>query len=96
MKEELFNQYTQKVMSTFGLSKEELFRKTKKRHIVDARQMLWYVCNRRPMRVIQIREYMSNNGYSTAHSVILHGINVMSEKIEDDQDYADIYSTLCT
>ena len=48
------------------------------------------------MRVIQIQEYMSNNGYSTAHSVILHGINVMSEKIEDDQDYADIYSTLCT
>ena len=96
MKEELFNQYTQKVMNTFGLSKEELFRKTKKRHIVDARQMLWYVCRQRPMRVVQIQEYMSNSGYNTAHSVILHGINVMSEKVEDDQDYAELYVKLCS
>ena len=35
MKEDIFNQYVDRVVSMFGITKEEFFCKTRKSHIVD-------------------------------------------------------------
>jgi chromosomal replication initiation ATPase DnaA len=87
MKKEIFYRYVERVCRTFGVTKEMLFTKTKKRKIVDARQMLYLLCRNRKMRVTDIQEYMGHNGYKINHSTIIHGANLMQNKAESDRDY---------
>jgi chromosomal replication initiation ATPase DnaA len=87
MKEDIFNQYVDRIVDIFNITKEELFSKSKKRHIVDARQMLYYLCHKRPMKYIIIQKYMMDNKYEIAHNSIINGIKVVEQRIEADRDY---------
>jgi chromosomal replication initiation ATPase DnaA len=87
MKQEVFNQYVDKVISLFNINKEEIFKKKKRRDIVDARQMLYYLCHKRPMQINYIQKFMRDSGYDVSHSSIIHGINNVSRKVLSDKDY---------
>lgn len=90
MKEDVFNQFVERVVDLFGIAKEELFLKSKKRNLVDARQLVYYLCSERPIQVMYIQKFMKNNGYSVSHSSIIHGISVMNKRVEEDKDYKAI------
>ena len=83
----IFNQYVEQVCDLFNIDEKSLFTKTKRRDIVDARQMLYYLCAKRPIRIVYIQEYMTDRGYPISHSSIIHGINVVKEKVRSDEDY---------
>ena len=42
------------------------------------------------MRITYIQQYMSDNGYDINHSSIIHGINQVQEKINEDKDYMGV------
>lgn len=90
MKSDVFNQYVDRVTELFGLNKEELFSKSKKREFVDARYLIYYLCSKRPMQITYIQKYMKENGYDIQHSSIIHGILSVEEKIKNDKDYVTI------
>jgi len=90
MKVQIFNKYVQEVNNLFGIESEKLFEKSKKRNVVDARHLLYYLCYNRPMRLRYIQDYMAENGYSVGHSSILHGIDQVNKKIEQDRDYKKV------
>ena len=94
MKANIFNEYSKAVCELFNIDKESLFTKTKRRDIVDARQMLYYLCHKRPMRVVYIQEYMTDNGYPIAHSSIIHGINVVKDRLTHDSDYVSVLTEM--
>lgn len=94
MKQDVFNQYADKIVGMFDITKEELFSKTKRREIVDARHFLYYLCHKRPMSITYIQKYMSSNGYDVHHSSIVHGINSVSSRMKDDIDYMQIAKEL--
>lgn len=94
MKANIFNQYVQEVCNLFAIDEVSLFTKTKRRDIVDARQMLYYLCYKRPMRVVYIQEYMAEKGYPINHSSIIHGINVVSNRLKSDGDYVSVVNQL--
>lgn len=94
MKANIFNQYVEQVCELFNIDKESLFTKNKRRDIVDARQMLYYLCHKRPMRVVYIQEYMTENGYPIAHSSIIHGINVVKDRLAHDTDYISVLNQM--
>ena len=90
MKEDIFNQYVERVINLFGITKKDFFLKSRKRNLVDARYLVYYLCSERPIQATYIRNFMDNNGYQTDHTLILHGIKVTREKIKEDQDYQSI------
>ena len=90
MKKEIYNQYKIEIVRMFRLKDGEILSKTKRRDIVDARNMLYYLCATRPMRVRDIQEYIKEYGYSIGHSSIVQGIKNMSDRIESDKDYVAI------
>lgn len=94
MKEDIFNQYTYKVLDLFSLTKRELFSKTKRRDVVDARHLLFYLCYNRPMTIRYIQNFMANNGYEIGHSTIIYGIEQVGEKVKSDPDYQSIMENL--
>lgn len=90
MKAKIFNQYATKVAKLFDISEEELFTKSKRRDIVDARQLLYYACHKRPMPIVYIQAYLIKRGYKIGHTSILHGIKAVDNRIANDSDYKDI------
>lgn len=90
MKQDVFNQYVERVCDLFGIERLSLFTKLKKRELSDARFLLYYLCARRGIKPCYIEKYMKDNGYDITHSTILHGVKVTSEKVREDKDYASI------
>ncbi len=94
MKAEIFNQYATKVANIYEIDEEAIFIKSKKRDIVDARFLLYYLCHKRPMRLVNIQRYMKERGYDIFHNNILHGIKTAKKRARRDKDYAKIIKAL--
>ena len=90
MKQDVFNQYVDRVIDLFGITKEVFFSKTKKREVVDARQLIYYLCAKRPMQITYIERYMNDAGYEIKHSSIIHGISAVEKRIAEDKDYVSV------
>jgi len=91
MKKPIFNRYADLISNLFGFpDNETIFEKTKKREIVDARQLLYYLCSQRKMSDSQIAVYLSFEGFDTPRQSVRHGINVFKERMSSDADYKKI------
>lgn len=87
MKQDVFNRYADRIASLFHISREDLFKKSKKTDLVDARHLLYYMCYNRQIKITSIEEYMALCGYTIKHSSIIHGIKAVEDKIKEDKDY---------
>ena len=90
MKKEIFNNYANAVAKQFHLELDHMFSKNRRRDIVDARQMLYYLCMERPIRVSYIQRFMADHGCDVYHSTILHGYKKAKELIDKDKDYQSV------
>ncbi len=94
MKGKIFNYYASQIAETFNIKESELFEKSKRREVVDARHMLYYACSKRPMRVVYIQNYMKEKGYDIGHSSILHGIEMAAKRNHEDRDYSRFVNSI--
>ncbi len=82
--------YANAIAEQFHLTLDQMFEKTKKRECVDARQILYYLCMERPIRISYIQRFMEENGHNVSHSTIIHGYKKSKELIDKDEDYKKI------
>ena len=87
MKKDIFDSYAIAIANKFGLTFNQMFERTKKREIVDARQMLYYLCRERPVRISYIQRFMKEQGHSVSHSTIIHGYKKAKILINKDNDF---------
>mgnify|MGYP003114168717 CR=1 FL=1 len=80
----IFSMYVSHVCDAYSISPDDLFVKSKRRDIVDARQLLYFLCSESLMRIRYIQQYMEENGYRVGHSTIIHGIKQVKEKKKND------------
>ena len=94
MKKDIFDRYAQAIAKQFHLTLDQMFTKTKKREIVDARQILYYLCMERPIRISYIQRFMEESGHDICHSTIIHGYKKAKELIDNDQDFQDVVNKI--
>lgn len=94
MKSDIFNQYVERISELFNIDRTELFSKSKRRDLVDARHLLYYLCYKRPMNLSYIQRFMKDNGYSIQHSSVIHGINTVATRVKEDSDYMQVVKDL--
>jgi chromosomal replication initiation ATPase DnaA len=94
MKIEFFNKYLNNIINLYSIPRDWIFSKNKKREVVDARHMLYYLCFQRNISVGYIQMYMEANGYSIGHSSIIHGIKMIEHKLNTDPDYKQLIKNL--
>mgnify|MGYP003114951622 CR=1 FL=1 len=82
--------YANAIAEQFHLTLDQMFEKTKKRECVDARQILYYLCMERPIRISYIQRFMEESGHNVSHSTIIHGYKKAKELIDKDEDYKKI------
>ena len=94
MKKDIFNSYATAISKQFHLSLDEMFDKSRKQEKVDARQMLYYLCMERPIRVSYIKRFMSEAGLDVHITTIIHGHKKAKELIDNDKDYKNIIESI--
>jgi len=94
MKAEIFDQYAQAVIKKYKVSKKELFGKSQKVCIADARYMLFYLCSKRSIPVMYIQANMDRCGKQITHSTIIHGIKKIEQQVRQDIDMMVIANEL--
>ena len=87
MKKKVFDTYAKAIAKQFHITLDEMFDKTRKRECVDARQMLYYLCMERPIRISYIQRFMEEQGHSVCHSTIIHGYKKAKALIDKDKDF---------
>ena len=87
MNRDNFESYAVSVAKEFHLEMDNLFEKSKRRNLVDARQILYLLCMERPIRLSFIKSYLEDHGYDVPHSTIMHGYKKAKELVEQDPDY---------
>ena len=90
----IFSGYVSHVSDTYSINPDDLFVKSKRRDIVDARQLLYFLCSERPMRIRYIQQYMEENGYKVGHSTNIHGIKQVRGRVGYDSDYQKIINNI--
>ena len=71
-----------------------MFSKTRKREIVEARQMLYFLARERPIRLSYIKRFMEENGLPVDHSTIMHGYKKAKNYVDSDPDYKYVVDTI--
>ena len=93
-KEKACDVYAKRVAKLFSVDEKDIFKKKKTQDITDARQLLYYLCSKRPMRTVAIQRYMKSRGYDIGHSSIRWGLASVKRKIEYDRDYQSVIEKL--
>ena len=89
MKKELFDKYVKAVATQFHFTVEEMFVQSKRRDLVDARQILYYLWMERPLSISYICRFLKEYNYDVGHSTIIHGYKEAKKLVESDPDYKD-------
>jgi hypothetical protein len=91
MKHKIFDKYLADILKVFRIEEKDFFTPTKSRDIVDAKQLLYYMCSRRQMRPSSIKEMMSKAGVNYNYDIhkvnILRGIKNAQKLVDSDDDF---------
>jgi chromosomal replication initiation ATPase DnaA len=94
MKEKIFDYYAISIANQFNITLEEMFTQTKASHIVDARQLLYWLCIERPIKKSYIKTFCENNGYDVSYSTLRHGYKSAKTLIDSDPDFKSMVTTI--
>ena len=94
MKEKIFDYYAISIANQFNITLEEMFTQTKASHIVDARQLLYWLCIERPIKKSYIKTYLKENGYEVSHSTLVYGYRQAKKLIDSDPDFKSMVTTI--
>ena len=90
MKKEIFDQYLEAILNQFKIDRSKMVSNSRKKDHVEARQMLYYLCHKRNMRLNQIQKFMEEEGYLPNHCQVHRGIKASSKLIEEDMDFRTV------
>jgi chromosomal replication initiation ATPase DnaA len=88
MKKEIFNQYYAIVCERYNINPDELFGSGRKANVAEARHMLYFLCQRRNMRITFIQQCLDERGVKVAHPNVIHGTRTIQKLVDTDKDYA--------
>tara|TARA_Y100001938_G_C8096124_1_gene438267 strand:+ start:1457 stop:1759 length:303 start_codon:yes stop_codon:yes gene_type:complete len=87
MKYKIFKKIIQNILTHLEIDKEEMFDESRNPVGVRARQLLYYLCNKRGMGVVEIKGYMVKSGYNVnSHATIIYGIDHIKKMLSEDSD----------
>jgi chromosomal replication initiation ATPase DnaA len=94
MKKDIFDDYVNRVVHRFGITRDQLFTKDKSRQLSDARHVLYYLCRERQITSTYTKHYMGENGYKIDLPSIGHGVRKVEQHINNDPDYITLINEL--
>ena len=81
-----FNSYATKIGRRLHVTKADLFSRTRKQDVSDARHILFWLCKESGMTIAYIQKYCKVNRLDVTHPAIIHGINQVDSMMNEDME----------
>jgi hypothetical protein len=94
MKEYIFDQFVDNILSHTGLAREQLFQSTRKMEYANPRKFLYKLCVDRGISVADVVLYMNKNNFPCKDATIHQGITSLNKMMEIDSDLSIILNKL--
>lgn len=94
IKEYIYKKFVDKVLSHMRITSDDLFERSKEKHLVIGRQLLFLLCNERGMSDREIQKYLERSNFKIDLPSIRYGINKAKEIRKQDQDFDNIFLNL--
>ena len=94
MRKKQFNQILVQVEEIMGISKNVFLEKSKNRDHVEARDLLFYLCNQNNMRATTIQNFCHDLGYETDTSQISRGKFKIEKLISKDKEWSNLIKSI--
>ena len=94
IKEYIYKKFVNKVLSHMKITSDDLFERSKERHLVLGRQLLFLLCNERGMSNVEIQKYLERSDFKIDLPSIAYGIKKAKETRKQDRDFNTIFTTL--
>mgnify|MGYP003117420175 CR=1 FL=1 len=85
-----FNNNLEIVENSLGITKDVMFEKTKNRDVVEARDLLYYLCTIQKMRANTILKFCQELGFEADLSQISRGKAKVKHKISTDEIWKEL------
>ena len=94
MKEYIFDQFVDNILSHTGLTREQLFENSRKIEYANPRKFLYKLCIDRGISVADVVSYMNKNNFYCKDTTIHAGISSLDKMMERDSDLGIILNKL--
>jgi chromosomal replication initiation ATPase DnaA len=94
MNKKLYNKLLGIFLEKYGITKEELYEKTKLQCVVETRYLFYYICVKRGVDVMSLVRLMKGDGFKMTYSNVLRGVKIAEQKIAEDPDYKQIINEI--
>ena len=96
MKEYIFDQFVDNILSHTGLTREQLFENSRKIEYANPRKFLYKLCVDRGITQSDVVSYMGKNNFKCTDATIYQGISSLDKMMERDSDLSIILNKLST
>jgi len=94
MKEYIFDQFVDNILTHTGLTRDQLFESTRKMEYANPRKFLYKLCVERGISVADVVLYMNKNDFKCTDATIHQGIASLNKMMENDSDLGIILNKL--
>ncbi len=94
MKEYIFDQFVDNILSHTGLTREQLFENSRKIEYANPRKFLYKLCVDRGITQSDVVSYMGKNNFKCTDATIHQGISSLEKMMERDSDLSIILNKL--
>lgn len=94
MKEYIFDQFVDNILSHTGLTRDQLFENSRKIEYANPRKFLYKLCVDRGITQSDIVSYMGKNNFKCSDASIHQGLSSLNKMMENDSDLSIILNKL--
>ena len=90
----LFNQIVDYVSHHTQVDEEEMFSRSRKKALVDARYLIIYIARQLDIKLVYIQRFFKLKGYELHYTTLFHASNRIGEDMKEDEYTKEVVNTI--
>jgi len=94
MNPKLFTAIVELVSEFTSLNETEIFSKSRKKALVDARYLIIYIARQLDIKLVYIQRFFALKGFELHYTTLFHASNRIEQDIKDDEYVKELVDTI--
>ena len=90
MNKALFEKILKAILNYYSISRYELYEPSKMPDVVNARYLLFYICELKGISNSRLQKLLEEDGFDMTYATIFRGVKAIKKRIEENEDYKKI------
>jgi chromosomal replication initiation ATPase DnaA len=94
MNKKLFDKIIEQILNYYDISKYELYEQSKMPDVVNARYLLFYICELKGISISRTKKLLEDDGFIMTYATILRGAKAIKTRINENEEYKKVLETI--